>query len=286
MPHHRDRFILPIVVKRVKSSPVTTIQGARQTGKSFLVRELLKKSFSKLEYRTFDSAIEQRFAFTNPEVYLRSQEALPFVIDEAQKVPQIFDAVKLIVDEARKPAQFILTGSTEFSHKSKIRESLTGRMTSVRIFPLSTSESIQLPFEAFRWNFTSKLKPRIGKSELLRYLACGGLPGIFSVRNSETRNQYLSDWLELTWSRDIHQIKSSGADSSLCRDILFSLASVEVPDIYNVAKQLRFSTRAIQKQINILETLFVLNRIQPHRLGAGKDRYFIFDVITRNLHWY
>ena len=279
MPHNRERHILSLIIKRIKSSPVTTIHGARQTGKSFLVRELLKKNFPLLNYKTFDSTSEQRFARSNPETYLRTlQEARPLAIDEAQKVPEIFDAVKLLVDESRESSQFILTGSTEFSHRTRIRESLTGRMTSVRIFPFSLSESMQIKHEPKRWEFGAKLMPRITRKDLLRYLARGGMPGIFSVRDEETREQYIDDWLELTWGRDIHQTSRNGGDSSLCRDILFSLASVDVPDAGIIAKLLKFSTRAVQKQIDILETLFVINRIRPHKLGAGKDRYFICDV--------
>ena len=57
------------------------------------------------------------------------ENAVPLVIDEAQKVPKIFDAVKFVVDPSNRPGQFLLLGSTEFSKKTLIRESHTGRIS-------------------------------------------------------------------------------------------------------------------------------------------------------------
>jgi len=67
------------------------------------------------------------------------------VIDEAQKVPKIFDAVKYTVDQDRRPGRFVLTCSTEFSRETMIQESLTGRLSRLRLFPLTISETLELP---------------------------------------------------------------------------------------------------------------------------------------------
>jgi predicted AAA+ superfamily ATPase len=69
---------------------------------------------------------------------------MPLVIDEAKKVPEIFDAVKLRVDQDSQPGQYLLLGSTEFSHLFKIRESLTGRLSRLRLHPLCAAEAHQL----------------------------------------------------------------------------------------------------------------------------------------------
>lgn len=279
MPHPRLRYITTKVSKLLSSSPVVSLQGPRQSGKSFLARELLKGKFPNIVYKTFDKMADQNLARSNPETFLRmSEDRAPCVIDEAQKVPEIFDAIKLLVDEKRTPGRFLLLGSTEFSHRSRIRESLTGRMGSIRLFPFTISESLHLDIEAERWTFKGYKKSRVTKNEFLRYLKRGGMPGIFSQRENEIRKQYCKDWLELTWARDIHQIPKIRGDSSIARDILFALAQVDVPDISSVARKLNTSGRKIQSQIEILESLFVIHKIEPHPIGAGKNRYYLCDT--------
>lgn len=119
MPPRRNRHACSVLLKRLRASPVVAIQGARQTGNSYLARELLTSRLPKLEYRTFDRAVDQRFAAENPEVFLRTHaDAKPLIIDEALKVPEIFESVKLLIDENRAPGRFLLLGSTEFSHRS------------------------------------------------------------------------------------------------------------------------------------------------------------------------
>ena len=137
MPHFRPRYLAKTIGKRLKFFPVIGIQGARQVGKSALVRDLLSKLIKNFHYETFDQQTVRQFAQSNPESFLEAkmQRDGTLAIDEAQKVPAIFDAVKYVVDKRRVPGQFILLGSTEFSKKTLIHESLTGRIGMLRLFP-------------------------------------------------------------------------------------------------------------------------------------------------------
>lgn len=112
MPHVRNRYLIEIINKHLKFFPVVALQGARQVGKSALVRDLLPKSVEGMRYESFDQRSTLEFARTNPESFLEERTPLEgtLAIDEAQKVPSIFDAVKFMVDRKRAPGKFILLG--------------------------------------------------------------------------------------------------------------------------------------------------------------------------------
>lgn len=279
MPHDRKRYLLPIIAKKLRFSPVVSIQGARQTGKSFLARELLGSSSRSLEYVTFDRGADRAFASKNPEAFiLQHSEAHPLVIDEAQKVPEVFDAVKYSVDSDRRPGRFLLLGSTEFSHLHKIRESLTGRMTRARLYPFTLRESLQLPLQNTEASFFIENKGPVARKELVRFLSGGGLPGIFAIRSAEERSSLLSDWIDLAVERDIHQIPKIRADSTVARRILEGIARLEHPDEAAISRFCGRDARLVKRHIQLLKELFILEELQAHPSGTGKAIYFICDV--------
>ncbi len=99
------------------------------------MKNLIPEKINRL-YKTLDLASVKNFAAENPDTFVRDVEnGQLLIIDEAQKVPALFDSVKAVVDEQRRPGQFILLGSTEFSKLTNIRESLTGKASRLRIFP-------------------------------------------------------------------------------------------------------------------------------------------------------
>jgi predicted AAA+ superfamily ATPase len=193
------------------------------------------------------------------------------VIDEAPKSPALFDAVKLQVDPMRRPGRYVLLGSTEFSRLSRIRESLTGRMGRVRVFPLTLAESLGL-------NAKSQLLKAPTDADLSRYLSTGGLPGICFIRSAAGRELAFQDWLDLVCQRDIYQFKTLRLDSGVTQRILKQCALLEEPTAAGIAKALRLNTKTVLKHINALCELFVLTRLDPHPSGTGKTHFLPFDV--------
>ncbi|MBI4406127.1 MAG: ATP-binding protein [Deltaproteobacteria bacterium] len=90
---------------------------------------------------------------------------------------------------------FILLGSTEFSKMTLIRESLTGRMSRLRLFPLNLAEVSSLKANSSRSAIFANEKTRISRRELMRYLERGGMPGMFAIRDESERIALLEDWL-------------------------------------------------------------------------------------------
>jgi len=277
MPHSRPRHVLNVFLKRLKFSRVISIQGARQVGKSFFVREMIKPHLPQSEYVTLDKRQAREFAESNPDSFLDSFEGTPLLLDEAQKAPVLFDTVKWKVDENPKPGQFVLLGSTEFSKELNIKESLTGRLSRVRLFSMNLAESQQMPQLKKPFSLLNQ-KPRATRKELLRHLKKGGFPGIFSIHDSKIFHEALGDWIRLTVERDMLQFPKIKVNPDLVMKIFEQLASVPEPNNASIAKATRCSARTSQKILDLLVILFAVHKLNPHRLGTGKPLYFFSDV--------
>lgn len=281
MPHLRNRHVLRLIIKRLKFSRVVAVQGARQTGKSVLVRDIFTKGLPKAKYVTFDAGTAATFAQQSPETFLASYEGVaPLIIDEAQKSPAIFDAVKLAVDQNPRPGRYLLLGSTEFSHLTRVRESLTGRMGRIRIYPLTLSETHNLPLRDFKLQKLFGDPPRLTRTELTKHMRFGGMPGIFAVRDDAERSRLTEDWLKLTCERDVMQIPGVKIDAELCWLILEQIAKLAEASAGNIAKALKRDLRRVKMHLLVLETLFVVQKLPPHAAGTGKPIYFLLDVVV------
>lgn len=279
MPHSRKRHATELLLKKLRFAPITAIQGARQTGKSFLVRELLKSKLPKLSYVSLDQPSKKAFALSNPETLLdQHSDAAPLVIDEAQKAPPIFDALKHSVDQRRIPGRFLILGSTEFSKLTLIRESLTGRMSRLRLYSMNQAEALELPPNPSRKRSLLNETPRATRTQLLHHLDRGGMPGIFATRDPGERENLLRDWLDLTTQRDALLFPKVRIDPDLCRMILKKVATLEEPDAGSIAKVLRKDLRRIKTHLEVLTSLFVLHPLPPHPAGTGKTQFFLCDV--------
>src|SRR4030042_424014 len=115
--------------------PAVVLTGARQVGKTALVRRV----FQDAQYISLDMPSVAAQAENNPESFLRSYEK-PLVIDEVQYAPSLFRHLKTLIDENKKPGRFILTGSQNFLLMEKISESLEGRCGVLNMLNLSATE--------------------------------------------------------------------------------------------------------------------------------------------------
>ncbi len=276
MAHTRPRHVLALIKKRLKGLPVLALQGARQTGKSFLARELLSHDLESSQYLTLDTLVFKQAANASPDSFLLEYEdAKLLMIDEAQKAPPLFDAIKKQADDLKRPGRYLLLGSTEFSRQVLIRESLTGRLSRVRVYPFDLAETLGL--DVIQKGPTSTFR-----KTLLKYLSLGGLPGICFCREDKQREQLFEDWLGLICFRDLQQFKGMQLDGEVASLIMRELAQCSEPTLAQVSKNLRLDSRKVAKHLLALEQLFVVTRLLPHPSGTGKPWYLLFDAGLAN----
>ena len=127
-----------------KHFPVVVVTGARQTGKTTLIKE----SKPDAGYITLDYPKIRDLAKSDPELFLQQYKA-PLIIDEIQYAPELLPYIKIKVDENRTPGQYYLTGSQMFRMMKNVSESLAGRVGLLSLFGLSRSEILnveEVPF--------------------------------------------------------------------------------------------------------------------------------------------
>ncbi len=295
MPHERQRLLLSLLEKRLNHFPVVGVLGARQTGKSTLLRDLLSQRRT-LHYVTLDREEVLTQAKKQPTAFLQNLEDKKFktvCIDEVQKAPVLFDTIKAEVDENKRPGRFALSGSTEFSKAVGIRESLTGRIALTRLYPLNLAEIIGtepsarlLDATAKTWSTAAKPQlsstsrsraPLISLKDITLWTKRGGMPGIFAIRDDDARVAQYESWIETTCSRDMSNFKISRFSADLARRILKAVATCEISNRGEIASIVGKDPRSIEPYLQAFKSLFVLYEIEPHRTGVGKPTFFLFD---------
>jgi uncharacterized protein len=143
------RHITPRLLEALNVSPVVFLNGARQSGKSTLVQNLRDRIGSKddpVAYVSFDRPTQMAAAASAPEGFLSAYQNT-LIIDEVQMVPELFRALKVVVDDLRLQdkehanGRYLLTGSANILALPKLSDPLVGRMTVLTLYPFCTAEA-------------------------------------------------------------------------------------------------------------------------------------------------
>ena len=266
MAHMRERKLRVVFAKKLRQWPVLCVFGPRQCGNSTFLRELAFEEGSSA-YFLFDRQAVREEARRNPELFRKragSGGPMPIVLDEIHKSPNLFDEIKSVIDSgAKRPGQFVLTGSVRFSKKIGVRESLTGRAGSLQMDSMSLAETLGKGVT-------------VDLSSLLRYLERGGMPAICFTREADVRQEYWQGWLEKLCEQDLKQFSAAGWRVILP---MRRFASVACWRILAPPPSRRRSARipAVFDHLDALVDLFVLRRTEAHPKGVGKTRFMPFD---------
>jgi hypothetical protein len=191
-----QRNIVGRVQQALADAPVVLVNGARQTGKTTLVQALA--AGIDAEYFTLDDAATLALVCGDPAGFIRNLGG-PVVIDEVQKAPQIFPAIKLTVDRNRKPGRFLLTGSANVLSLPRLSESLAGRMEVVPLFPFSAGELVGVSEmfipRLFADDF-ARVKPIPAKLSLAERVVCGGYPEAVQRQDAARRAAWFAAYID------------------------------------------------------------------------------------------
>ena len=276
MPHLRERFAKKLIKKLAKLWPVVGVLGARQTGKTTLMQTL----FDVHHAISLDDMMIREEAIKSPHTLL-GKCSPPILIDEIQKAPPLFDAIKLKVDQKRIPGSYFITGSSSFSSKIGIRESLTGRIGTIELLPMMMAEMHDKPFRPLSIFDTSchfnQLDIRFTSADLSRASTIGGMPVPAFLRDREQRELYWRSWLETSILRDLARFFSRGFDPDFAFLLLEEMAVVlrrgELPTLKHFIKP----ARKVRTYLSAMEEIFLLQKINCHALGVGKEVWLFKD---------
>ena len=260
-----QRAISNILKSRVKTSKCTLIVGARQVGKSTLVRH----EFSEYNRTNFDDRLTRLQAKEEPKLFFINNPR-PLFIDEVQKEGSIMEEIKQIVDESEERGQFILSGSQKLELMKDASESLAGRVSVYELCGLSLREIYQIGFNKHFVPTDEYIKER--ERELKSYeniwdvIHKGSYPELYDVDRDwqDFYSSYVSTYLE----RDINELIST--DGTTFTKFLTAVAARtgEMLNYANIAGEIGISEPTVKKWISILERTGIIFLLQPYSANA------------------
>jgi hypothetical protein len=258
------RFVAPRLRESLADSPVVLIHGPRQSGKTTLARSVGEPRGYR--YYSFDDDVARAAAEMDPAGFAAE---LPrrTILDEVQRVPALFSALKRAVDRDRVPGRFLLTGSANVLFVPRLADSLAGRMAILRLHPLAQCELARkvprfldtLVAAGFRTATSERLGPALAER-----IVAGGYPAALARRAVRRRTAWYIDYVETQVQRDVRDLAQIRALDALPR--LLALAAGYTARLINVtdlAAPFQLTRQTVHDYVTLLERVFLIDRLPP-----------------------
>jgi predicted AAA+ superfamily ATPase len=258
------RFAVPRLAEALSDTPVVLIHGPRQCGKTTLA-QIVGRAHD-YAYFTFDDEVTLAAAKADPVGFVGD---LPerVILDEVQRAPNLFAALKSAVDRRRAPGRFLLTGSANVLLVPTLADSLAGRMGIIRLHPLAQCELARgeprFIHRLFTGAFKARKAERLGKA-LADLIVAGGYPEALARSTSRRRQAWYRDYVEALVQRDVRNLARIASLDALPR--LLALAAAQTARLINVsdlASPFQLSRPTIRDYVTLLERVFLLEELPP-----------------------
>lgn len=260
------RDLLDAISKVFRYFPVLTLTGPRQSGKTTLCRRL----FAELPYYNLEDAATLAAVKLDPKSFLNKHPE-GMIIDEAQRFPEVFSYLQVLVDEQRmsgaESGKYIVTGSANFTLMQQAAQSMAGRTAILTLLPLSTTE-------------ISREFPNMDTDTLILR---GGYPAVWTT-DDDGRNLLLSNYYTTYVERDLRSminVKDLSQFHTFIRLCAGRIGSEFSASALSV--EVGVSVPTIQSWISILEASYVIYRLQPYYANIGKrltktPKFYFYDT--------
>ena len=230
--------------------PAVSVIGPRQSGKTTLVRSV----FPDKPYVLLEDPDTRAFAEEDPRSFLSQFEKTGAVIDEVQRVPQLFSYLQGILDKYNRPGQFILTGSQNFLLMESISQSLAGRVGIIRLLPLSMKELVREGMAHERYE---------------EYLYSGFYPRLYSsgIRPADFYSSYIQTYIERDL-RQVKQVQNLSAFQAFMKMCAFR--SGQIVNYSSLAQDCGITHNTAKEWLSLLETSGLIVLIRPHVKNFNK----------------
>lgn len=261
----------------VKAGRVLVIYGARRVGKTTILKDYLAKISIKYRLDSGDNIILREMLssedFGQIKAYADAYDLI--AIDEAQQIPGIGQALKIMVDNF-SDLKIIVTGSASFNLPQNLGEPLTGRKQTITLFPLSQQELS---------NYHSRYDLR---ERLPQFLIYGSYPEVVLADNDRERSLYLRELSESYLLKDVlalDNIRFSKKLIDLLKALAFQIGNLV--SLNELSRQVGLEVKTVERYLDLLEKGFVIKRLGGFSRNLrneinSKAKYFFWDNGIRN----
>lgn len=256
------RYAKHKVTAALQDTPVVIIAGPRQCGKTTLAKEICQTNW---QYLTLDDPTQLDFAKHDPVGFIRHLSARHVIIDEVQRAPELFIAIKQAVDENRQPGRFLLTGSANALLLPSLAEALTGRLEIITLLPLATVEIQQcsatfLP-KILAGEVPTSQQTRI-RETLIEKIIAGGFPEPLARNDPARRTAWHLQYINTLIQKDVTEMGK--LEHLHVMPKLVQLLAQQVGQLTNhteLAGRIGLSRQTMLRYATLLEQLYVFESL-------------------------
>ncbi len=240
---------------------VVLLNGPRQSGKSTLA-QALGREFGG-EYVSLDDPAIFAQAAADPYAFTSQQRSGPLVIDEVQRVPELFQAIKLEVDRDQRPGRFLLTGSANYLTLPRVADSLAGRIEINTLWPLSQGEIAGVVEGFVDTVFTADhlalLPSATSRDDVLQRALTGGFPEVVARARPARAAQWFDSYVVTLLQRDIRDLTNVEAISMFPGLLgLLAARSGSLINMTDFSRSLGLATTTMRRYVDLLVALFLV----------------------------
>jgi len=266
------RFAAKPIAAAARQFPVLLVTGARQVGKTTLLRSL---AGSSRRYVTLDDPLVLRLAREDPALFVQSYPP-PVLIDEVQYAPQILPHIKIAVDARRRAGDFWLTGSQPFHLMKGVAESLAGRVAIFSLLGLSRREALGLPASLPFLPVPPRLQRLFESAQSTDLLGLyadiwrGSYPALVT-QPAMSRDLFYSSYLQTYLQRDVRDLARVGDETAFLRFVRAAAArSAQLLNIAELARDADVAPNTAKAWLSILAASGVVSLLQPWHANLTK----------------
>jgi predicted AAA+ superfamily ATPase len=257
---------LETVLKKVAQQyPVVTLTGPRQSGKTTLVQA----AFPRHDYASLEEPDVRAFALEDPRGFL-GQFTGGVILDEVQRVPDLFSYIQTIVDREDTPGRYVLSGSQNFLLLRSISQSLAGRSAILHLLPLSLGElEGREPFPLEKLGREMPERRPAHSAEVMEALLRGFYPRIHD--KGLDPSTWYSGYYQTYVERDVREIVNVGDLESFGRFVrLCAGRNGQLLNLSSLANDCGITHTTARRWISILEASFLVFLLRPDHANFGK----------------
>jgi predicted AAA+ superfamily ATPase len=286
-PRHAEKTI----ARLAKNFGAVLVTGARQVGKTTLLKEFGKRFSPELRYITLDNPLILNEAISEGSVFFK-QHKPPLIIDEIQYAPGLFPYIKMITDTEKTRGLFFMSGSQQFLMMKNVSESLAGRIGIVTL-PAFSLREIQglgcdfpfLPVDAYFARRNENAVP-LPYDELWAFIHRGTMPALNaeSPAGEDEWNDFYTTYTKTYIERDVRDLAQIGNERQFMQFLIMAAGRTgQLLNLSSIAQDIGISVSTAERWLSILIASNIAYLLRPFSLNISKrmiktPKLYFFDT--------